>query len=76
MAFGRSPEQTVLVQVGEVRPFSDVAGRHIVRLSNSTGSRQELITKLKNAGCVVSVFGTDWHTEGDFSLEEKLAKRR
>lgn len=66
LAFGRNPESTVLVQIGDVRPFSDVAGRHIARLSNSTESRQELITKLANAGCNVQASGTDWHTEGDF----------
>ena len=32
MALGRKPESTVLVQIGEVRPFSDIAGRHIVHL--------------------------------------------
>ncbi len=68
MAFGRYPNQTILVQVGQVRPFSDVGGRHVVQLSNSTESRQELITKLENAGCIVSVSGTDWHTEGDFDV--------
>ncbi len=67
MAFGRNPDSTILVQVGEVRPFSDVGGRHVLNLSNSTESRQELITKLANAGCNVDASGTDWHTEGDFS---------
>lgn len=68
MAFGRFPDQTVLVQIGDLRPFSDIGGRHIVHLTNSTASRQELITKLANAGCNVSVTGIDWHTEGDFDI--------
>jgi len=68
MAFGRFPDQTVLVQVGIVRPFSDTAGRHVVHLTNSTQSRQELINKLANAGCNVNVQGTDWHTDGNFDL--------
>lgn len=67
MAFGRKPENTVLVQVGEVRPFSDVGGRHVARLSNDSTSRQELATKLANAGCNVDTSGTDWLTEGDFT---------
>jgi len=69
MAFGRNPESTVLVQIGQVRPFSDVAGRHIVHLSDSTESRQEFITKLANAGCNVNTDGTDWHSEGDFTID-------
>jgi len=68
MAFGRNPDATVLVQIGEIRPFSDIGGRHVVNLSNATESRQELITKLANAGCNVDARGTDWHSEGDFSI--------
>jgi predicted nucleotide-binding protein len=68
MAFGRSAGNSVLVQVGEVRPFSDVAGRHVVHMSNAPTSRQELATKLANAGCNVDTSGADWLTEGDFSL--------
>lgn len=68
MAFGRNPESTVLVQLGELRPFSDVAGRHLVHLSNDPTSRQELATKLANAGCNVDTSGTDWLTVGDLTL--------
>jgi len=71
MAFGSSPKGTVLLQVGDVRPFSDVAGRHVVHLTNSADSRQELITKLKNCGCLVDESGSDWLTEGDFTLKEE-----
>jgi predicted nucleotide-binding protein len=67
MAFGRNPDATVLVQIGKLRPFSDVAGRHVVHLSNKTEKRHELIIKLANAGCNLNSSGTDWHTEGDFS---------
>lgn len=67
MALGRDPRRTVLVEVGEVRPFSDVAGRHAVRLTNEVAMRQELAQRLKTAGCDVQLGGTDWHTTGDFS---------
>jgi len=66
MAFGKYPDRTVLVTCGELRPFSDVAGRHIVRLDDSTEKRQELATKLANAGCSVDLTGTAWHSVGDF----------
>jgi predicted nucleotide-binding protein len=68
MAFGREPNSTVLVQVGEVKPFSDVGGRHVTRLTNDVESRSELVTKLRNAGCAVKDDGADWYSEGDFSI--------
>jgi len=69
MAFGKNPDSTVLVQMGDVRPFSDIGGRHVVLLDNTTERRWELITKLANAGCNVDPEGTDWTNEGDFSLD-------
>jgi len=67
MALGRDAKRTVLVEVGEVRPFSDVAGRHAIRLSNAPASRQALANRLRTAGCAVDLNGTDWHTTGDFT---------
>lgn len=66
MAFGKNPNSTVLVQLGNIRPFSDVGGRHVLHLSNSPASRQEFVTKLANAGCNVDTSGTDWLTAGNF----------
>lgn len=67
MALGRDPDRTIMVEVGDVRPFSDVAGRHLVRLNNASESRQALAQRLATAGCEVDMRGTDWHTAGDFS---------
>jgi predicted nucleotide-binding protein len=67
MALGRDATRTVLVEVGQVRPFSDIAGRHAIRLTNAASSRQALALRLQTAGCDVSLTGTDWHTSGDFT---------
>ena len=66
MAMGRNQNRTILVELGNLRPFSDVAGRHTIRLNNSSQSRQDLAHRLQNAGCLVNLTGTDWHTVGDF----------
>ena len=68
MAFGRNPNSTVIIELGNLRPFSDIAGRHVVHLSNQVTTRQEFATKLANAGCNVDTSGTDWLTAGDFTL--------
>jgi hypothetical protein len=67
MAFASHPNQTVLVQLGQVKPFSDVAGRHVVKMDNSVQKRQEFALKLRTAGCSVNMEGTDWHTSGDLT---------
>ena len=69
MAMGRDSERTVLVEIGRLRPFSDIAGMHVVRFDGSTQRRQELAQRLEAAGCEVSRKGTDWHTTGDFGSE-------
>jgi predicted nucleotide-binding protein len=67
MAMGRYPGRTVLVEVGDLRPFSDIAGMHTIKLNNSSQRRQEFASRLQTAGCPVDLSGTDWHTAGDFT---------
>jgi predicted nucleotide-binding protein len=67
MAMGRNPDRTVIVELGSpLRPFSDIGGRHTLRLTDSTARRQELLQRLETAGCAVNSKGTDWHTAGNF----------
>ena len=66
MAMARDQDRTVLVELGILRPFTDIAGLHVIRLDNSSPRRQELAQRLQSAGCPVKLDGTDWHTAGDF----------
>ena len=66
MAMGRDADRTVLVEIGRLRPFSDLAGRLVVRMDNSSQQRQELARRLQTAGCPVNLEGTAWHKAGDF----------
>jgi predicted nucleotide-binding protein len=76
LAMGRHPEKTVLVQVGRVKPFSDVGGRHILRLSESTESRNDLANRLEKIGCKVNRIGRDWMKAGDFVPTEAKPMRK
>ena len=67
MALARHENRTVLVELGDLRPFSDVAGRHAIRIDNSSGWRQDLAQRLETAGCPVNRMGNDWLTAGDFN---------
>lgn len=68
MAMGRHPDRTILVELGRTRNFSDVAGRHALRIGNAPNQRQELVDRLRTAGCSVDVSGTDWYESGQFVI--------
>jgi len=70
MAMARHPNRTIMVEVGKLRPFSDVGGRHTIRMDNSSKKRNELATRLGKAGCPVNLAGTDWQTTGDLRPPE------
>jgi predicted nucleotide-binding protein len=65
MAMARHPDRTILVEIGTLRPFSDVGGRHTIRMDNSPKKRQEIAQRLQKAGCPINLSGTDWQTAGD-----------
>lgn len=67
IAFGRNAERTLMVTIGDLRPFSDVAGRHTVRMDNSAEKRTTLAGRLQGAGCPVNRVGNDWLRAGDFT---------
>ena len=54
MAFGLYPDRTILVQVGPIRPISDISGRHLLRLDNSPERRNDLVERLKSIGYEVN----------------------
>ncbi len=67
MAIGRAEHRTVIVEMGKVRAFSDIHGRHVVRMDGSMAMRQELVNRLKTVGCDVNTSGHDWHAAGDLT---------
>lgn len=68
MGYGRDPDRTVLVQIGKLKPFSDISGRHLIQFKGTPEDRKRLAERLKLAGCDVSLEGTDWLKVGDFTL--------
>jgi len=62
MAWGKHPNRTIFVEVGRVRPFSDIAGVHTVRLGGAgdQAALNDLCSRLRKAGCPVNTDGSDW----------------
>lgn len=72
IAMGRDERRTVLVELGQVRPFSDIYGRHVLRMNNSPERRKELAQRLETAGCAVDIAGADWLSAGDFTSPARI----
>ncbi|MFY9840480.1 MAG: TIR domain-containing protein [Xanthobacteraceae bacterium] len=67
LALGAHSQKTLLVQVGDTREISDIAGKHLVHLSNSPASRKELAQRLQSKlKFKVDTTGTDWLSIGNF----------
>jgi len=67
MAFGREPDRTILVALGNIRPFSDIAGKNMVKISNKPEDKHKLVSRLKTAGCDFDIEKkSDWLKTGDF----------
>ena len=68
IALGAHPEKTLLIEVGDVRSISDIAGMHIPRLTNDSASRKELAQRLKTKlRLKVDTSGDNWLTVGNFA---------
>jgi predicted nucleotide-binding protein len=60
MALGVHPDRTILVELGELRPFSDIYGRHAVRLNHTEKPLRDIARRLENIGCAVDTTNDDW----------------
>ncbi len=69
MAIALNRERTIFVEIGNLRPISDIAGIHTVRFNGSAESRHSLVSRLKVAGCAVDTdHNQDWLSVGDFKV--------
>jgi hypothetical protein len=73
MALAFQPDRTIIVQVGNVRPATDLSGRHVLRLGTS-GSLFALATRLQTAGCPVDL--TSPEIASDQAFAGLAAQRR
>lgn len=75
LAFAKLPNHTIVVEVGQLRPFSDMAGVSTIRIKDTTEkkdavNRYLLAERLRTVGCV---FQEDpgFLEAGDFWIEEE-----
>ena len=68
IAIGRNQDRTILVELGKLRPFSDILGRHTIRIDDTPEKRHAFALRLETAGCQVDRTGSDWLSEGEFDV--------
>jgi predicted nucleotide-binding protein len=77
IAVGTHHRKTLIVEVGQVKPFTDIGGMHILKLSNSPASRHEFVERLEGLGCKVNRDGNHWLRAGDFTpTKQKIRKAK
>jgi predicted nucleotide-binding protein len=67
LALGAHSDKTILVQVGDIRDISDIAGKHMVHFDGSPTSRKNLVRRLeKKLKFKVDTVGDVWLSVGNF----------
>jgi predicted nucleotide-binding protein len=59
-------DRTILVEMGDIRTFSDIEGLITVRLNDKKENRKRLLDRLCVAKCDVDYSNDDWITAGRF----------
>jgi predicted nucleotide-binding protein len=67
LAFMAYPRQTIIVEVGLMRPIADLAGLNVIRFDGSAIAIKKVVDRLTLAGCLVDTSGADWLDPGRFA---------
>lgn len=76
LAIGAHHAKTLIVQVGDVKPFTDIGGMHILHLSDSAASRNDFAKRLGKLGCKLDQDGDHWLRTGELKPTEQEVKKK
>jgi hypothetical protein len=74
MALAYHPNRTIIVEIGQLRPATNLAGLNTVRIDGSTTPLNELATRLEQVGCPVRRDGSDWLDPNRFAHLDALTR--
>ncbi|MEU7921947.1 CATRA conflict system CASPASE/TPR repeat-associated protein [Micromonospora zamorensis] len=60
MALARYRTRTVIIEIGELRPFSDLGGVNVIKFDGTVEQLHKIAHRLRVAGCAVDTTGPDW----------------
>jgi hypothetical protein len=75
MALALNPAHTIIVEIGTLRPITNLDGLNTVRIDGATESLNSLATRLESAGCPVRRDRTDWLSTERFSALDALTRK-
>ncbi|MFI5958417.1 TIR domain-containing protein [Cryptosporangium sp. NPDC051539] len=75
MAMALYPKRTLMIEIGQLRPFSDFGGLNVVRIDGTAAALQKIATRLYDAGCDVNRDGTDWLSTDRFAHLDAFTRR-
>ena len=68
-AMAINPDRTILVSFGNSYVWTDISGRHLLKMDNTPEKRTSLCGRLRTAGCNFNTDGkTRWLSAGDFTI--------
>jgi predicted nucleotide-binding protein len=76
IAVGTHHSKTLIIQVGAVKPFTDIGGMHVLHLTGDDKSRNAFAERLEALGCKINRTGDRWLSAGDFKPTQPKRKRR
>jgi predicted nucleotide-binding protein len=76
IAIGTHHRKTVMVQVGNVKSFTDIGGMHIPYLTGDDRSRHDFANRLADLGCKIDRDGDHWLRAGDFTPTVSGSKKK
>ncbi|SDT17286.1 CATRA conflict system CASPASE/TPR repeat-associated protein [Actinoplanes derwentensis] len=60
MALAVQRDRTIIIEIGDLRPVSDLAGINTIHFNGTVASLHKIAQRLRGAGCAVNTDGTDW----------------
>ena len=74
MALEAQPTRTIFVEIGRLRPASDLAGINSIRLTGANGPLLALVKRLETAGCPVDTSSEEWMRTDRFESLSALTR--
>ena len=62
--------------MGNVRPFTDIGGIHLLDLNNELRTREHFARRLRSCGLTVDMSDSYWQTAGDLAMTSAAGTAR